>query len=160
MRAEKNSWPWISNEYLHSQSIIGFIRKMEMNEMLHQETILYHLEQAFYGGYTSRELRFFRLHRCWWRILGIKCVSNNFEIWMTSSSHWKSHQHPCHQHCCSHFSITNFSDRSQESKVGSPCELLTKLLSWFNWRFILSFFSFGLLAPMLLKARNFQQDYL
>lgn len=26
--------------------------------MLHQETILYHLEQAFYGGYTSRELRF------------------------------------------------------------------------------------------------------
>ena len=27
--------------------------------MLHQETILYHLEQAFYGGYTSRELRFF-----------------------------------------------------------------------------------------------------
>ena len=26
------------------------------------------------------------------------------------------------------------------------------ILSWFNWRFILSFFSFGLLAPMLLKG--------
>lgn len=37
---------------------------------------------------------------------------------------------------------------------------ITNLFSLFNWRFILSFFSFGLFAPMLLKARTFQLAYL
>lgn len=40
--------------------------------MLHQETILYHLEQAFYGGYTSRELRFLNYAQYWNPVNGSK----------------------------------------------------------------------------------------
>ena len=36
---------------------MGFIRKTGMTEMLNQEIILYHLEQAYYGGYTTTDLR-------------------------------------------------------------------------------------------------------
>ena len=36
---------------------MGFIRKTGMREMLNQEIILYHLEQAYYGGYTTTDLR-------------------------------------------------------------------------------------------------------
>ena len=36
---------------------MGFIRKTGMREMLNQEVILFHLEQAYYGGYTTTDLR-------------------------------------------------------------------------------------------------------
>ena len=29
-----------------------------------------------------------RLHRCWWRILGTKCVGDNFEMFVTDSGCW------------------------------------------------------------------------
>ena len=36
---------------------MGFIRKTGMREMLNQEVILFHLEQAYYGGYATADLR-------------------------------------------------------------------------------------------------------
>ena len=33
-----------------------------------------------------------RLHRCWWRMLETKCISDNFEMLVTELSEWQSHQ--------------------------------------------------------------------
>ena len=41
---------------------MGFIRKTGMREMLNQEVILFHLEQAYYGGYTTADLRLACFH--------------------------------------------------------------------------------------------------
>ena len=114
---------------------------MQMNEMLHQENILYHLEQAFYGGYTSRELR-----------LGIvKCVNGPCPLCMISNTQKNLSQAKCPILWTPPYNIWRISYTVYESCYVTNIFLLI-ILSWFNWRFILSFFSFGLLAPMLLKG--------
>jgi len=46
---------------------MGFIRKTGMREMLNQEVILFHLEQAYYGGYTTTDLRLACFHSTFYK---------------------------------------------------------------------------------------------
>ena len=53
---------------------------------------------------STSNIRYQRLHRCWWRMLETKCVGDKFEMLVTDLIHWKKHQH--------NDSATNISNQS------------------------------------------------